>query len=191
MKRKEFLQSMCGYGVCSCLGVTMLSGCGTPGPASTSDVAAPPPGSPPAQTREQWLIEFMRQRHFDLVKALEAGTDSETAGRIMAQVGRQCVKDMAADFKGDPDRWFEFAKSRWYESVDYDRARGMIQVRQKNGECSCPFVQKGQAPAFLCDCTVGAQTILYESIFERPVRITLNETVLRGGERCSFTVQLA
>ena len=42
----------------------------------------------------------------------------------------------------------------------------------------------------MCSCSVGTQEGIYEALFNRPAKAKLEESILRGGKRCEFTVTL-
>ncbi|MCK4916274.1 MAG: hypothetical protein KAS89_08885 [Candidatus Eisenbacteria sp.] len=61
--------------------------------------------------------------------------------------------------------------------------------------CHCPIIkaaiQRGEeiSPTF-CNCGTGWFKPLWETLLERPVRITCEESVLQGHDRCKFAIYL-
>jgi predicted hydrocarbon binding protein len=117
--------------------------------------------------------------------------DKDTFIAVLKKLGAKCGDDFANKYKNDPEGFFTFIKSLWADSVDYDKEKGIIKVNERIREtCNCPFIRGKDAPAILCNCSLGTQKRIYESLFNRPVNIILEKSVLRGDERCSFTIQL-
>jgi hypothetical protein len=181
MERKDFLKSACLYGFCGCIGMSLLTG--NPliaQPANSSDGEQP-----------DWRIDFMQNRYRDLVYILNDSLDQETFIKVLNQLGAKCGEDFANKYKNNPDGFFDFIKSLWADSVDYDKENGTITVNEKvRDTCNCPFIKGKDAPAVLCNCSLGTQKKIYESLFCRPVSVVLNKSVLQGDERCSFTIHL-
>ena len=185
MNRKEFLKTMCKYSVCSCVGLSVPS-------SVQSSAKSQSDNSNPESAQEDFRIDFMRKRFHTLINALDPTLDQETAKRILEQVGRDCCKDIAKRFKGKPDDFFAFAKEQCVEKIDYDKDKGIVKIYDKKRKaCVCPFVKTVEAPGLLCECSIGAQKEIYESLFGKAVRVTVDESVLMGGERCSFTIYLS
>ena len=133
----------------------------------------------------------MQNRYRDLIYILDETIDDETFIKVLNKLGAKCGEDFANKYKNDPDGFFTFIKSLWADSVEYDKAKGIIKVNEKiRDTCNCPFIRAKDAPSILCNCSLGTQKKIYESLFDRPVSVTLNKSVLRGDERCSFTIQL-
>ena len=133
----------------------------------------------------------MQNRYRDLINILNDTLDKETLVVVLEKLGSKCGDDLAQKYKNDPEGFFNFIKSLWADTVDYDKEKGIIRVNERvRNTCNCPFVKGKDAPEILCNCSLGTQKRIYESLFGRPVHVTLNKSVLRGDERCSFTIQL-
>lgn len=181
MERKEFLKSACTYGLCGCVGLSFLN----------SGSALANSKSVSAGEESDWRIDFMQSRYKDLLYILNDTLDKETFIKALNKLGAKCGEDFANKYKNDPEGFFKFIKSNWAESVDYDKEKGTITVNELvRKDCNCPFIPKKDAPDILCNCSLGTQKKIYESLFGRPVHVTLNKSVLRGDERCGFTIQL-
>jgi hypothetical protein len=181
MERKEFLKNACLYGFCGCFGMSLLSGGSILAKTAENTDEAP----------ADWRIDFMQNRFRDLIVILDKTVDPETLIKALGQLGATCGNDFAIKYKNNPEGFFDFIKSMWAESVDYKKEEGTITVNEKAREsCNCPFVKGKDAPKILCSCSLGTQKHIYQSLFNRPVNVTLNKSVLQGDERCSFTIQL-
>ena len=177
MKRKEFFKNACAYGLCGCFGVSLLTG-----EETTNDKT---------DAVLDWRIDFMQSRFRDLLYILDESLDQETLVPILNRLGSKCGDDFAKKYKNNPEGFFKFIKSLWADTVDYDKDKGIIIVNENIREtCNCPYIKEKDAPKILCECSLGTQKRIYESLFGRPVQVTLEKSVLHGDERCSFKIQL-
>lgn len=66
---------------------------------------------------------------------------------------------------------------------------GFLLTYNRGNGCDCSIVRAGyvHSPVF-CNCTLGFHQKVWSTIFERPVRVELVETFLRGGNCCSQKV---
>jgi predicted hydrocarbon binding protein len=181
MKRKQFLKSACTFGFCGCFGASLLT--------STNSFANA--GESSEEENPDWRIDFMQSRYRELLFLLADSVDNETLIKILHQLGANCGEDFAIKYKNNPDGFFDFIKSMWAESVEYDKEAGIVRVNERvRDTCNCPFIPGKDAPAVLCNCSIGTQKRIYESLFGKPVDVTLEKSILRGDERCSFTIRL-
>jgi predicted hydrocarbon binding protein len=181
MERKDFFKSACTYGLCGCFGMSFLAGNSV---SANSKIKK-------SEEKSDWRLDFMQDRYRDLIYILNDTVDRDTLIGVLKQLGAKCGEYFANKYKNDPEGFFAYIKSNWAESVDYDKEKGIVTVNEKvRDTCNCPFIRKKDAPAILCNCSLGTQKKIYESLFSRPVSVTLNKSVLRGDERCSFTMQL-
>jgi hypothetical protein len=181
VKRDEFLKNACLCGACSCFGVSQLRG----------QILFAESSEMKGDEKQDWRIDFMQKRYRELISILNDSLDGETFIAILKELGKKCGDDFAVRFKNDPEGFFAFIKSMWADTVEYDKEQGTITVNEKvTTTCNCPFIRGKEAPAILCNCSLGTQQRIYESLFGREVEVTLNKSVLRGDERCSFTIQL-
>ena len=181
MERKEFIKSACKYGIYGCFGMSVLKGGSVLASYNNSQ----------KEENENWRIDFMQDRFRDLIYLLDESVEKEDLIKVLNQLGAKCGEDFAIKYKNDPEGFFAFIKSLWAESVEYDKEKGIIKVNEKvRNTCNCPFIREKDAPSILCNCSLGTQKKIYESLFNRPVNVTLEKSVLKGDERCSFTIEL-
>jgi predicted hydrocarbon binding protein len=181
MKRKEFLSNACALGLCGCFGTSFL----------TSNKILANSKNAKGDNEPDWRIDFMQSRFKDLIYILNDDVDKDTLIGVLNKLGSKCGDYFAEKYKNNPDGFFEFIKNNWAESVDYDKEKGIIKVNEKlRTNCNCPFIKEKDAPSVLCNCSMGTQKRIYESLFDRKVTVTLEKSILRGDERCSFTIQL-
>jgi hypothetical protein len=140
MNRNEFLKYACKYGLCGCVGMSFLTGNVTLANAENSGDNDEP----------DWRIDFMQSRFKNLIDILDDSLDDDTLIPVLNQLGAKCGDDFAIRYKENPQGFFDFMKSLWADTVDYDEKQGIIKVNEKVREtCNCPFVKKKEARAIL------------------------------------------
>jgi predicted hydrocarbon binding protein len=181
IKRKDFLKHACTVGLCGCMGMLLHS----------SSSASTDSNANEKDSKSDWRIDFMQSRFKNLIEILNNDLDEKTLIPILNQLGSRCGEDFANKYRNNPDGFFTFIKNLWVESVTIDEVKGEIRVNEKTRDnCNCPFINKKEAPDILCNCSIGTQKRIYESLYARPVDVTLVSSVLKGDERCSFTIKL-
>ena len=174
MNRKEFVASALSLG---------CFGCG-----SALALAAEPTGESKETAALKSRIDFMQKRMARLVRAL----DPTTRSVVLETMGRECAKEfghLIDRFRGKPAEFLEEARRQWMESATYDAASGTVRVVDRSPTCTCAFVQAGITPGEFCECTLGWQKEAYTAILGEPVDVELESSVLRGGQRCAFSVR--
>ena len=69
-------------------------------------------------------------------------------------------------------------------------SKGTIRIVDKSPTCTCPLVRPNLTPQSFCDCTLGWQKEVYSAVAGRPVEATVEESILRGGKKCVFRIQI-
>lgn len=178
---KDFFKNMCRYGACGCAGMMLLSPANLL--ADTTD---------PEENKEDWRIGFIQKRMARLIEDMGDELDKETLGLLPEKMGWQCAKENIADkvkFKGDLNGYLKNIE-KWVEKAGHDEEKGIITIAgKKNDSCFCPFVDTSEMPEEFCNCSMGWQKETYEAIIGKPVDVSINISVLRGGDRCGFTVR--
>jgi len=178
MDRKEFLRSVCGFGVCGCaLGVL-----DTAGAAESTETAA----------EDQQLL-FARYQVAKLVGFMAADLPADACTAVLEKTGRECARigQLGAQFKRNPEGYFAAAKEAWGTDFAWDKEKGAVTVAVAEGPCGCPLVNAKRTPAVWCTCAVGYQKESFEAIFGRPVQARLKESKLAGAKRCVFEVTVS
>lgn len=184
MTRSDFMRS-CALGACSCsLGSLAL----------TENAVAQSGNSEVDALKAQ--RDAIRIRYAKLVAILDEEIDSPTRKRIFERLGRACAEQFSAitydKYKNDIRGFLAAiqAPSGWVEKAEYDEKTGTIRIFDRSKTCTCPLVEKGLTPADQCDCTLGWQKQTYSAILGKPVEAELEESILRGGTRCVFRIQV-
>jgi hypothetical protein len=175
--RKEFLKTVCGFGVCGCV-LSALD------PSRSSAVAM-------AEVPDQRLA-FARYQMANMFGLMAAGPAAPACADILEKTGRECARlGRLAKFKNDPDGYFAAARKAWGTDFTWDKEKGVVTVAVAEGECGCPLVDSHRTPAFFCNCSVGYQKEAFETVFGRPVQASLKASKLGGSKRCIFEVRLS
>ncbi len=182
MKRNEFLKSACSLGMCSCVGITLLSG------------EARAVSADDTKKETDWRIGFVQKRFAKLIEGMNSSIDEQTKMKILEDVGRTCSRENAdgyIKFKDNPDGFLDYLKKVWAERTEYDKvAKTMKVIGKKQESCFCPFVNKLMTPKDFCNCSIGFNKESFETVLGQPVDVKIEESILRGGERCSFIITM-
>jgi hypothetical protein len=81
--------------------------------------------------KPDWRIDFMQSRYKDLITILNDNVDKNTLIAILKQLGSRCGDEFANRYKNNPEGFFEFIKSLWTDTVDYDKEKDIIRVNEK------------------------------------------------------------
>ncbi len=183
MKRKDFLNSACLLGFCSCVGMPFFSG--------SKLLAAQLDDK---KKEEDPRIPFMQSRFGKLWDIVESKVGPEKKEEIIESLGRECAKankNFYMKYKDNIDGYFKEITSRWMETAEYNKEEGKIKlVGKKNESCGCPLVNKAFINKDFCKCSLGYQKETYEVILGKPVKSTIVESILYGNERCSFLIKV-
>ena len=186
MKRNEFIKK-CGAGICGCGVLGLL----TPLAARAEDPAAPAAAAAVDPELLKQQLEGARERFAKLLAIMGEQLDDATRNRILQSLGSQCSQPYTAFFKkyrGDLQGFLDKIKAAWVERTEYDEKTGILRVIGKPAPCACPLVKAGRTPAEFCDCSRGWTQAAFSTVLGRPVTVEIEESVLRGGSRCSFLV---
>jgi hypothetical protein len=81
-------------------------------------------------------------------------------------------------------------KADWAENTEYDpQAKKIRVIGKKDPACFCPFVDKSITPKNFCQCSMGNMKETFETILGKTVNVKIEESILYGGERCTFVIR--
>ena len=186
MNRNDFLKK-CGAGICGCGVLGLLA----PLAARAEDTTAPAAAVPDDYELLKGQLEGARERFAKLLAVMAEQLDDATRGKILQGLGSECAKDYGPLFnkyRGDLQGFLARIKTAWVERSEYDEKTGILRVVGKPAPCGCPLVKAGRTPVEFCDCSRGWTQAAYSSVLGRPVSVEIEESVLRGGSRCSFRI---
>jgi hypothetical protein len=178
MERKEFLFKSCAF--CGCAGLTMLTGQTVK--AATDD------------GKEDWRIDFMQKRFAHLVDYMKSNIDDKARNKMIEEIGRFCAQQSRNDyakFAGNIEEYLKDLESKWIEKTDYDKENKTIRMLGKKQEaCACAFAGKTNISPDFCNCSKGWMKEAFSTIVGQPVDVSIDSSLLMGGDRCSFTIKL-
>jgi hypothetical protein len=184
MNRKEFFTKACKSGICACAGVSLLSS--TPLSAQENEKKNCP---------DDWKIGFMQKRFAKLIDSMEEKLTPEQKDQLLEDMGQMCSAQSNEKWKsynGNIEKLAADMEKEWAEKVTYDKQNQTITiVGRKTDICFCPFAGGKNISKGFCNCTKGWQKNTLETISGKKAEVTINSSVLFGGDRCSFTVKLS
>jgi hypothetical protein len=191
MKRRELLSRACGIGMCSCVASVFFDDSSSAAQENSTD-------SEELQKvqkelfRKQWWLDHTKKQIAKLWELLEPHLDEKQRLEIIEQLGRNCAKTIgwAEQYKGNPEGFFKRMEQSQGEKFEYDKANGIIKITTPERDCVCRLVNSKFTPAYFCQCSIGWQKQMYETILDRVIEVELKESVLRGSKRCVFEVRI-
>jgi predicted hydrocarbon binding protein len=191
--RQTFLKT-CLVGLSSCV----CAGVGSPSVAAASSprgLAAASSARGLAAVNDE-TVDAVRVRYAKLVELIGRHVPEETQRTLFRELGRECARQFKAmtweKFPGDLEGFLSAARgpNGWIAGVEHDREAGTLTIADRPSSCSCPLVKPGLTPPAQCECTLGWQEETYSKVLGRPVKASLVESLLRGGKRCAFRIDL-
>ncbi len=180
MTRTDFMK--CTLGICSCAGLAVFQQEAAHAESGTLEI-----------DELKRRLDAARKRFAILVRILNDNLDGPTRRKILENLGRECAKQYSSltdKYKGNVNAFLDAIQRQWVEKAEYDEMAGTIRIVDKSKNCTCPLVDQSQTPADFCDCTLGWQKETYSAILGRSVEVALEESILRGGKRCVFRIQV-
>ncbi len=185
MKRNSFLK-LCAGGVCSCSALAVFA-------LPQEEPAASAPPEKPDSEELQWQLNASRHRFARLVSILGEELGEPERKKILRRLGAECARGYAALFekyRGNINGFLEEIRRQWVAEATYDEKAGTLRIVDRANRCTCPLVKPGTTPAAFCDCTLGWQQAAYSAVLGKPVKVELEESILRGGKCCVFRVHI-
>jgi len=128
---------------------------------------------------------------------LMATIDPGEAHRVLKRCSSSHYEDLKMDetvarFRGNVGSFIEFLRTEWGWVVDFDEASGVVLVDENKAQCVCPLISKdhGSHLGVLCSCSEGFAERMFSAVSGGSVRAEVTESILRGGERCRYRIEL-
>lgn len=182
MERRQFLKNAGAAGLCSCLVAR----------AFASDIPSATTAEKP-KTAEDWRAKFAKQRYSKLLTLVAARVDEKNFREIVEEVGSFCAESgFSKKFANQLEAYLAEVQKRWHAKTSYDAATQMVQVsfQPEIKDCACPLMGKGLVPAAACQCSVGSMRRSFATVTGHDVTVELKESLLQGGESCSFAIHV-
>jgi hypothetical protein len=196
MNRKEFLVQLTGYSAAAAGIGSMIGMAPCCGYAQTSPAAEGTPIDKRMAFAQTWAKRMMDN--------LDSEIDEPARVRLMHANGRSCYRGShQTPFPGGVDAFIEQVKKwagarpspirREGDIVYFDYVQNPAGLKESDGWCLCPLVEKGPEglSGTFCECSVGYVTEMFTGIVGKPVRVELLESLKRGGKGCRFKVYLS
>ncbi len=130
-----------------------------------------------------WISNLMRNMDQHLVE--------EEKIRLLEECGRACAKNhaqrVALKSRGNLDGWLATMK-KWVGMNNIRKDENAVRVTYS--KCFCPLVQ--DAPPLMsntyCNCSRGWLKEVFETVMEKPVEVELEDSIMKGGQQCRFTI---
>ena len=88
----------------------------------------------------------------------------------------------------DLDKIFEAFKLQYYNTSRLMKeGNKIILVFQ---DCTCPLVKAGVRHSYLCNCTLGYTRKIFETLFDRTIKVDLEQSILKGDKICKQVITI-
>jgi len=127
------------------------------------------------------------------MKNMDQHLEEKEKIKLLEECGRACARSHAqkeaVKFQGNLDGWLGTVK-KWVGAENVRKDKNVVQVMYS--KCFCPLVK--DSPPLLsetyCNCSRGWLKEVFETVVGDPVEVNLEDSIMRGGKQCRFTVLL-
>jgi predicted ArsR family transcriptional regulator len=185
MKRNEFMKTCAGACGCGVLGLLV------PLSASPENAGGQTTTAPAENDPLKRQLDGAQERFAKMLSIMGDRLDPAARLEILRNLGRECAQDygpLFRKYRGDLKGYLAKIQTAWVERVELDEQAGVLRVIGKPAPCACPLVKTGRTTAEFCDCSRGWTQSAFSTVLGKPVAVEIEESVLRGGTRCSFRV---
>ncbi|MEZ4813237.1 MAG: hypothetical protein R2883_07180 [Caldisericia bacterium] len=158
----------------------------------------------PIEDRFEWIK--------GVTSKLEKTTDKDCHYQVISKCAHifpvDLIKKARRQFESNPDvdNLITFMKkeSGWYGNIERDgdkvitwknpanpKQYAVAKTKEEkiNAYCFCPIVKfdPNKIPYSFCNCSAGWVRQLWEGVFETSIQVNVDETIISGAERCSFS----
>jgi predicted hydrocarbon binding protein len=135
--------------------------------------------------------KFVHDWILNLMNSMDQNLEEKEKTRLLEDCGRACARSHAqkeaAKLRGDLDGWLGVMK-KWVGPKNVQKEKNAVQVTYS--QCYCPLVK--DIPPLLsetyCHCSRGWLKEVFETVVEKPVEVKLEDSIMRGGKECRFTI---
>jgi hypothetical protein len=125
-----------------------------------------------------------------------SGLDEPARQRVLRACGKACARSYTAEVfrrarQSSPDLpAFLAALAASFPEAAYELV-SPSEIRVRLARCACDLVVHGLVTSpLLCDCSAQNLETNFSEALGEPVEVTLETSILRGADRCAFTVKL-
>ena len=189
MDRKNFLKSVCGLGICSCAGFSLLM----------NDKLSAAVKRDSQADKKTPLVPVDSRQIQNVLCYIDSSVDESAKKSIFERLGAEHLTDTGFknwidnsknNLKGYFDR-INSNKDTYWEKIEYNPEASTTKITGKPVDrCACPYAQHENPPFSLCNyCCASFQKAMFEMLLEKPViKVQIDESYLLGGKRCSTTL---
>jgi hypothetical protein len=187
MDRKDFFKSACGLGICSCVGVGLLSN------NSFASVKQDTIG-----TKKTPVLPVEPRQIQNVLYHIDSTMDESIKKNVFEQLGYEHTtndgfKNWINGYKSNLKSFFDKVNSNndtYWEKIEYNPETSVIKITGKPVDrCACPYAQADNPPKSLCNyCCINFQKSMFEMLLGKSVKVQTDEAFLLGGKRCSTTI---
>ena len=143
---------------------------------------------------EDWRLRFAKKRYTRLLEILLRRMGEKALGEVLKELGSYCAgldDERIVKHRGDFEGYCAYIK----QSASGDtitKENGVITMTSgERSACFCPLI--GDTPGVpwaACSCSLGWQEHTWQTLLQKPVRVELKESVVRGGKACTFVIKV-
>ena len=184
MKRKEFITA------CSSCGALSLLGFLNPDKSYTHEISKDNTSSDYENINKIQVLQ--------LLKFIDSSINESDKEKIFNKLGYECLYSRNYDkwilsFRDNLDEFFnrvQRGESKYWEQLTYNKEKSVITlVGRKLQTCVCEYGHCTNPPKSLCNyCCKRFQEELFGLLLDKKVTVRIDESIIRGGERCSTTI---
>jgi hypothetical protein len=146
-------------------------------------------------------IEINQDQVKNILRYIDSSQSEPIKTDIFSQLGRECFCTRKLDkwvesYHGDVQAFLDRVNiqnaSPYWERLEFTEDRKtLILTGRKVERCACEFANCPEPPQSLClYCCKSLQQELFGALLGRKVEVTITDSYLLGGERCSTTIHL-
>lgn len=129
-----------------------------------------------------------------VIQLMDQELKKEDMSRILDKCGRGCAHgcgmvDKIREANPNPANIDEVFQTLKRPELFGDRiSRGDDCFYTTCEQCFCPYVNDSisETPGSFCECTKGWTKQVFETAFQRPVEVEIEETIIRGADCCKM-----
>jgi len=152
--------------------------------------------------KQQPIPQEMNQEQVkNTLKFIDASESESVKNSIFSQLGHECfyarkLDEWIQQYRGDVQAFLDRVNiqqaSKYWERLEFSEDRAILILTGKKVQgCACAFADCSQPPQSLCHyCCKSFQQELFGMLLGQKVEVTITESYLLGGERCSTIIHI-
>jgi len=152
--------------------------------------------------KQQPIPQEMNQEQVkNTLKFIDASESESVKNSIFSQLGHECfyarkLDEWIQQYRGDVQAFLDRVNiqqaSKYLERLEFSEDRAILILTGKKVQgCACAFADCSQPPQSLCHyCCKSFQQELFGMLLGQKVEVTITESYLLGGERCSTIIHI-